>query len=125
MSLGLIASTASVLRLVYTTKYITLSDPLYDIVLPAIWGNVEEYLGIIAACVPFLRVPFERVLSKVGLLSIHETTQRDENTYVLSPVGNGSDWASAGRVRPKDIIAPGSPHYGNGRSTEVLYSNKT
>jgi hypothetical protein len=120
MSLGLVASAASILRLVYTTKYVSQSDPLYGIIVPAIWGSEEEYIGLIAACVPFLRVPFEKMLDKVGLLSSFHGGTSERNGYNLTPLG--SDGV---RIKNREIITPASPHYGSGRSTEVLYSYKT
>lgn len=44
MAMGLVASVASAMRLVVTSFYVSDSDPLYDIVIPAIWGSVEEYV---------------------------------------------------------------------------------
>jgi hypothetical protein len=122
MSLGLVASAASALRLVYTSKFVSLDDPLYDIAIPAIWGNVEEFLGIIAACLPFLRVPFERILGKIGMLTQSDST-RSQSSYHLSSLNNGAR-IGASRIRGKEIITPESPLYGSGRSTEILYSHK-
>jgi hypothetical protein len=125
MSLGLVASAASILRLIYTIKYLTLSDPLYDVILPGIWGNIEEYLGVIAACVPFLRVPFEKALSRLGLLTSQDRSHVELDVYPLSPRGNSTGWIGAGRETSKDHIAPASPLYGSVRSVDVVYSHKT
>jgi hypothetical protein len=124
MSLGLVASAASVLRLVYTSKFVSLNDPLYDIDVPAIWGIIEEFLGIIAACVPFLRVPFERLLGKVGLLTHGNATRSQRITYQMYPLDDRNR-TGMNSAHAKQIIKPESPFYGFDRSTEVLCIQKT
>jgi hypothetical protein len=48
MAMGLVASAASIMRLIVTSFYVSDSDPLYDIVIPAIWGSIEEYLCMLS-----------------------------------------------------------------------------
>jgi hypothetical protein len=147
MGLGLLASAASVMRLIVTSFYVSDTDPLYDIVIPAIWGCVEEYLcefphgnsilppfpvltsviGIFAACVPYLRIPFENVLGRLGLLtSIHQSRSGAEAyappRYNESPGYPMTPLNSRGvRSKHQEILIPGGHNFEAGRSTEALY----
>ncbi|KAM7211422.1 hypothetical protein V8F06_013200 [Rhypophila decipiens] len=74
MGLGVFSAAAVVVKLTYLGPFGKSQDPLYDIVPLATWSVVEELLGIIAACVPTLKSPFEKVLRRVGLLSTARRT---------------------------------------------------
>jgi hypothetical protein len=69
MGLGLFATAASVVKIFLIKSYANSTDPLWDIVSLGLWGYVEQFAGLIAACVPCLKAPFERFLRRVGLLS--------------------------------------------------------
>jgi hypothetical protein len=69
MALGIVASAASIVRLTLAKKYGPNSDRLYDFIGLALWSNIEGEMAIIAACVPYLKSPSEKVLRRLGLLS--------------------------------------------------------
>ncbi|KAK5652035.1 hypothetical protein OQA88_10938 [Cercophora sp. LCS_1] len=76
MGLGLVASAASVCKIVDVTNKKLTGDTLLDGVNVTFWGILEIQLGIIAACVPCLKRPTERILIKLGLM-----TSRDGPTF--------------------------------------------
>jgi hypothetical protein len=120
MSLGLFASAASIARLIFTTHYVSQQDPLWGVIIPAIWGSIEEYLAIFAACVPFLRVPFEKCLGRMGLLTSNgSTTEEDGRSYKLSPLNGSNTGRNAIRT-----LGTGDKHFGPGQSTEILCDYK-
>ncbi|KAF1808102.1 hypothetical protein P152DRAFT_462912 [Eremomyces bilateralis CBS 781.70] len=76
MAMGLCASVASIVRVVSGVSVFktpdngstaSLMDPTWDSVYLLVWGFVEVYLGIVAACVPCLKAFFERALRRVGI----------------------------------------------------------
>ena len=69
MALGILASAASVVKLTLAKKYGRNRDRLYDGVDLALWSIIEGEVAIIAACVPCLKSPSEKVLRRLGLLS--------------------------------------------------------
>ncbi|KAF2421128.1 hypothetical protein EJ08DRAFT_520618 [Tothia fuscella] len=125
MGMGLLASAASAMRLTVTTLYMSESDPLYDIIIPGMWGSVEEYLCIIVACIPFLRVPFENLLRKFGLLHNTQHSRSDRSPYApqpspsyqLTPVNHAN---SSVRAKHREIIIPRSNESTAAKKTESM-----
>ncbi|KAK1752881.1 hypothetical protein QBC47DRAFT_281985, partial [Echria macrotheca] len=74
MGLGLIASAASICKIVNVTSKSLTGDALQDGVDVTFWGLLEIQLGIIAACVPCLKRFVERMLHRLGLLSSNTPT---------------------------------------------------
>ena len=69
LGLGMLASAASVMKMMTTMrKYGKTRDNLYDGVDMALWSMVEGEITIIAACVPCLKSPSEKVLRRLGWL---------------------------------------------------------
>ncbi|KAK4442604.1 hypothetical protein QBC34DRAFT_338370, partial [Podospora aff. communis PSN243] len=66
MGLGLVASAASICKIVSVTGSKMTGDTLRDSVDVTFWGMLEIQLGIIAACIPTLKRPTERVLQRLG-----------------------------------------------------------
>ncbi|KAF1816601.1 hypothetical protein P152DRAFT_381923, partial [Eremomyces bilateralis CBS 781.70] len=66
MGLGLVASGTSIVKIIRTPILGTTKDPIWDLPDLAIWAWVELYIGIMAACIPCLKAPFERLLKKTG-----------------------------------------------------------
>ncbi|KAF1812428.1 hypothetical protein P152DRAFT_458804 [Eremomyces bilateralis CBS 781.70] len=52
-------------------------DPTWDSVYLLVWGFVEVYLGIVAACVPCLKAFFERALRRVGI-TVNDSSRASE-----------------------------------------------
>lgn len=71
MSLGLLASSASVVKTVLTHRFDETADASAKGLEIAIWASVEAQAGIIAACIPCLRAPFMRLLERIGLRRPH------------------------------------------------------
>lgn len=69
MALGLFAAAASVVKTTLVKHYGSTGDALWDSVDLNIWSTLEVQTGIIAACIPCLKSPFERVLDRLGLIS--------------------------------------------------------
>ena len=85
MGLGVFAGAASIVRSVVTSHFNRTNDPLTELIRIATWLCVEQLVGIIAACVPCLRGPFQRLLERLGLVSPYEDRNypqnRDKNRY--------------------------------------------
>ncbi|KAF2191830.1 hypothetical protein K469DRAFT_654985 [Zopfia rhizophila CBS 207.26] len=69
MGLGVFAATASIVKTTLVKTYGITGDTLWDSIDLTLWSILEEQMGIIAACIPCLKQPFERVLNRMGLLS--------------------------------------------------------
>src|SRR3569833_1402892 len=72
MGLGLFASSASVAKIVILQAYGFSNDPAVAQIAGmriALWSNIEEQLGIMAACLPCLKAFFSAVLLRLGLVS--------------------------------------------------------
>ncbi len=69
MGLGVFTSAAVIVKLNFVGNFGKTGDVLWDTVDLAAWSVVEQQVGIIAACVPCLRTPFERILRRLGLLT--------------------------------------------------------
>jgi hypothetical protein len=67
MSLGLVASGAAIAKVVTLSRLPTATDPTWAGADAFIWANLEESIGMIAACIPMLKPLFERVLERCGL----------------------------------------------------------
>ncbi|KAM7198234.1 hypothetical protein V8F20_006261 [Naviculisporaceae sp. PSN 640] len=74
MGIGVFSAAAVIVKLTYLGPFGKSTDPSYDIVPLATWSVVEMLLGIIAACVPTLKSPFEKLLRRTGLLSTSRRT---------------------------------------------------
>ncbi|KAH7402974.1 hypothetical protein BKA64DRAFT_706482 [Cadophora sp. MPI-SDFR-AT-0126] len=62
LGLGIFASTATIVRLIYVLDLIKSRDPIYDITHSLIWIVVEMGLGICAACLATLRPLINRII---------------------------------------------------------------
>ncbi|KAF2180004.1 hypothetical protein K469DRAFT_593422 [Zopfia rhizophila CBS 207.26] len=69
MALGLVASGASIAKTVAVGQFGISKDNMYNSVQIGMWSCLEEQIGFIAACVPCLKNPLQRVLGHFGLLS--------------------------------------------------------
>lgn len=79
MGLGVLASIASIAKTTLARNYGKGGDSLWDGVAPAIWSMLELQLGLIAACAPCMKSPFENLLRRLRLVTDvgdEETTGR-------------------------------------------------
>lgn len=80
MGLGLFAAVTSIIKTTLVRTYGITGDNLWDSIDISLWSMLEEQTGIIAACIPCLKSPFERLLGRFGLLStIKRTTYYRSN----------------------------------------------
>ena len=80
MGSGIFATACAAVKASQLHHMVYSKDPFYDGIGVAIWAHLEEYVGIIAVCVPCLKKPFEQALRKYGLLSTKDETE-DSYTY--------------------------------------------
>ncbi|KAF2269388.1 hypothetical protein CC78DRAFT_529175 [Lojkania enalia] len=69
MGLGIFAAAASIVKTTLVKDYGVTGDSLWDAMDLTLWSILEEQSGIIAACIPTLKSPLERILHRIGLLS--------------------------------------------------------
>ena len=67
MSLGLLASAASIVKTVYVNNTSPESDQAANGITVAMWASIEIQVGIMAACIPTLRADFMKALERLGL----------------------------------------------------------
>lgn len=71
MALGVFAGVASIIKIVISTRFGKTADLDLEGVQMSMWSLVEQLVGFIAACIPCLRSPFQRLLEYFGLASSH------------------------------------------------------
>ncbi|KAF2871096.1 hypothetical protein BDV95DRAFT_607377 [Massariosphaeria phaeospora] len=69
MGLGVFATACSIVKTSLVTSYGKTGDALWDGVDLTLWSVLEEQTGILAACIPCLKSPFEHTLRHLGILS--------------------------------------------------------
>jgi hypothetical protein len=70
MALGLFASAASIAKIVAATNFGNTGDPTAEGISVGMWSCIEELVGFIAASIPCLKSPFQRVLVHFNLVSM-------------------------------------------------------
>ncbi|OCL14998.1 hypothetical protein AOQ84DRAFT_370777 [Glonium stellatum] len=89
MALGLFASVASIMRTILTKYYLSTDDVLWDMADLTMWSHLEEYVGIIAVCIPCLKSPFEKILRQAGIQTTKTDSEYNEDTVQLHIVDSG------------------------------------
>ncbi|KAK3370421.1 hypothetical protein B0H63DRAFT_454593 [Podospora didyma] len=94
MGIGVITAVASAVKLTMAKKYGSSNsqDPGWDCIDLIAWSVIEEQLGVIAACVPCLKSPFEKMMRRLGLLKDSEPSiyiNRPDDTR-RAPHSNGA-----------------------------------
>ncbi|KAN0109980.1 hypothetical protein V8E51_006367 [Hyaloscypha variabilis] len=69
MGLGIFASIAATVKTTLVPYYGKTGDTLWDAVDITLWSTLEEQMGMVAACIPPLKRPFELLLRRHGLIS--------------------------------------------------------
>jgi hypothetical protein len=69
MALGFLATAATIPKIISVKYYGFKGDATFHTSDVLLWSLLEVNLGIIAACVPTLRGPFETALKQWGLIS--------------------------------------------------------
>ncbi|PGH04881.1 hypothetical protein AJ79_06966 [Helicocarpus griseus UAMH5409] len=101
MAMGLLATASVCVKMTTFTK-VGQGDPLSSTVYPSFLAKLEEVLGIIAACMPCLKSPAERLLRRIGVLSERYVNTLTRPSFVVSH-----------NQAPKDYTV--SPQNGNPR----------
>lgn len=93
MGLGIFATVAAILKTTVLNAYRSTRDPFWEVVDLSLWWQMEQNISIMAACIPTLKAPFERILGRLGLLtSLKKRTTRgytqygDGNSHPLSSI---------------------------------------
>jgi len=107
LSLGLFASAASIVKTVTIHRFDSTNDPSGDGMAIALWASIEAQVGIIAACIPCLRGPFIRLLSRLGIAT----------EYSGEATNNDSAWPdqnqAIGNNTPRSVRIPGDMERGD------------
>lgn len=82
MGLGVFAATASIVKTTLVKNYGVTGDSLWDAIDLTLWSILEEQTGIIAACIPCLKSPFERILHRIGVLSSAKPSSHHRSHYL-------------------------------------------
>ena len=80
MSLGLAASTASVIKTVMVHRFDQGGDASGNGIAIALWSAIEAQVSIIAACIPTLRAAFLRLLDRLGIYTEFPTAGADRGS---------------------------------------------
>jgi hypothetical protein len=111
MSLGLLASSASVVKTIKVHRFDAGGDASGNGIDIALWASLEGTVGIIAACLPCLRGPFLRLLSRLGIYSEFTTRVHEEDrssTWPTAVLPRGDTVKLEGDADPFQD-APGGP----------------
>ena len=107
LSLGLFASAASIVKTVMVHRFDQTNDPAGHGMAIALWASIEAQVGIIAACVPCLRGPFIRLLTRLGI----------STEYSGEATDNTSAWQghsqAVGNMAPRSVRIHGGAERGD------------
>ncbi|PSN65180.1 hypothetical protein BS50DRAFT_575245 [Corynespora cassiicola Philippines] len=91
MALGIFAGVASIVKMVAAAQFGRTNDPNSESIQIGMWSSIEELVGLIAACIPCLRSPFQRFLEYFGLVSTHPRSTYDR--------GYGKVYEESGKMK--------------------------
>lgn len=76
MALWLCVSIIAIIRLVkLTEKRMDITSSLQNLLEVSIWASLEGMIGIIAACLPCLKRPTQRLLEHIGILPVEPSSE--------------------------------------------------
>lgn len=101
MALGFLAAAATVPKLVRAVKVGFEGDLTYLASDALLWSSLEVNLGLIAACVPTLRAPFERALQRCGWGNTNEIGQEGKSLGSSERV-SGRNCSSERQISPEN-----------------------
>jgi hypothetical protein len=128
MGLGLFAAVASTLKAVYSATFGTGGDYNLEGITVGTWTVIEEQIAFIAACIPCLRSPFQRLLERVGILTPRGTTVGASGAvsggsgYGRMTGANGTNLRGAISMRSMKSTGHGS---GGQSEEDILAAQKT
>lgn len=94
MALGLLATAATLPKLVGVVKFGFKVDLTYRSSDALLWSTLEVNIGIIAACVPTLRRPFESALRRCGWVNSSQMGP-DLESLEFTRAGSEKDFVEA------------------------------
>jgi hypothetical protein len=123
MALGMFAGAASIIKLVAASRFGRTDDQTRESIQIGMWSAIEGLVGLIAACIPCLRSPFQRALEYFGLVTTHakstaygqgynnvygESRSRRTKTHrsQLSENGRSASTASAMGIKMNSLRSP-------------------
>ncbi|KAF2837319.1 hypothetical protein M501DRAFT_995907 [Patellaria atrata CBS 101060] len=101
LALGLLAGAAGIVKCTYIPSLGTSKDPFRDLIDLTLWNAVEEHVCVLAACLPTLKRPCEKLLGRWGLV----TSRKGSNGNLGRVSYNSSGGRGGGYLR-----------YGEGKS---------
>ena len=116
MSLGLMAGVIASYKISISDKTFR-GDLMSGTVILAMWNELEALLGIVAACVPCLKAPGERLLHRVGLLATRAEMTRP--SFVISLQDHNSPHTANGSGPSYSLPSSG----GSGKGSDLDRSN--
>ncbi|KAK0611213.1 hypothetical protein B0T14DRAFT_440077 [Immersiella caudata] len=124
MGLGLLASVSSIVKTVFVQRFYDPTYPFEDIMPLGIsistYTILEQFTGILAACIPAMKNIFQACLGKMGV-SLHDSRSRPGRSgYYLN--GRGTNDGTAGGTFQSTMGASqlGSRYARGGRDDTVL-----
>ena len=112
MALGIVASIASILKVTVGMALKDSRDITWDSVPLVIFGFIEEYLGIIAACIPCLKALLERQLRRLGFSLASYGKSQSRSTYGQNPTTRNTLKQSTTDGTQLEDIEDGVPSHG-------------
>jgi hypothetical protein len=117
MSLGLVASAAAIAKVVILSRLPTSGDPTWVGADAFIWTNLEESIGMMAACITMLKSLFERALKRCGLVKTADgygTHSKRTGTggwsrpaTVMKPLSFAAGYERQDQTSPATLVAKG------------------
>ena len=88
MALGIVAGAASTMKLANSLTFGRSRDLKTEGIKIGLWSVIEELVGFIAACIPCLRQPFQRVLERLRIISPGNADHDREYGHMYEVSGN-------------------------------------
>ncbi|KAH7169900.1 hypothetical protein EDB81DRAFT_940887 [Dactylonectria macrodidyma] len=82
MAAGLWTAATAMVKTVHIAQFTAASgDTLWHMYFLTFWSQLEEVIGIIAACIPCIKARVEALLRSFGVISISSTVEAPLNTF--------------------------------------------
>jgi len=116
MAMGLFATGIAAYKITFSLRTNT-GDPLSTTVEVSLWCKLEEQVGIIAACLPCVKAPMERLLYRIGILKSRFGGFSAFAAYLNHVSGHSPS------AFPQDISMPGIENINRNSSDAGLFTN--
>ncbi|KAM5354800.1 hypothetical protein ACJ41O_001446 [Fusarium nematophilum] len=111
MATGLWTATTAMVKTAQIAQWTTMGDTLWHMYSLSLWSQLEEVIGIIAACIPCIKSRVEALLRRFGVISMTSQVVAPLNTFTPNSIHcqteGANDWslggmASTDRFRNQD-----------------------